>query len=144
MQIRMVRDQLNKAKGNYGALAGTLSAGPGGAMLPTEGGVLFDKSIDSLRGGITAITRVPGVGAMSDYETRLDQAKFPSRNLYESAGNQQLQSLDDMLNALEVGYADMLGEEIQQPSAPAAQAAPAAPTAAPKRRRFDAQGREVQ
>jgi hypothetical protein len=47
------------------------------------------------------LTRVPGIGAMSDFETRLDQAKFPTRNNYESVGEQQLQALEARVAALD-------------------------------------------
>jgi hypothetical protein len=123
-QIKIARRQLTQAKEKYAELKDTLSAGPGGGLLPTPKGQAFDKAIDSMRGSITALTRVPGVGAMSDFETRLDQAKFPSRNLYEEVGAQQLQALDDLIGALEQGYSEMTG------AAPAEEAPTAAPAAA--------------
>jgi hypothetical protein len=118
-QIKIARNQLENAKTRYAALKNTVSAGPGGGLLPTPEGQAFDKAIDSMRGSITALTRVPGVGAMSDFETRLDQAKFPTRNLYEQVGSQQLQALDDLIGALEQGYSEMLGNAPATPTNPA-------------------------
>ena len=108
-QVQIARNQLNTAKQRFEALRNTFSAGPGGNLLPTPEGKAFDAAIDSMRGSITALTRVPGVGAMSDYETRLDQAKFPTRGKYEEVAAQQLQALEDLLNTIEGGYSELLG-----------------------------------
>jgi hypothetical protein len=92
-----------------------VSAGAfGQGRLPTERGKAFDAAVDQMRSTLTALTRVPGVGAMSDYETRLDQAKFPSRQNYESVTAQQIDAIDGMLNAIESGYTDLLGGQSQQ------------------------------
>jgi hypothetical protein len=134
-QISAARQQLALAKEKLSGLQGTLSQGIGGKYLPTESGKAFDAAIDSMRGSITAITRVPGVGAMSDFETRLDQAKFPDRNEYEAVAAQKLKSLEDLLNGLDQGYQGMLGFEnpaaqqqpaMQAPSRPSLKSAPAA------------------
>jgi cation transport regulator ChaB len=108
-QVSVARRQLQDAKQKYAALKGSLAAGPGGGLLPTPGGKAYDAAIDTMRSSISALTRVPGVGAMSDYETRLDQAKFPTRNNYEEVGAQQLQALEDQLNTIEQNYREMLG-----------------------------------
>lgn len=108
-QVSVARRQLKDAKAKYAALKGTLSAGPGGNLLPTPKGKAYDAAIDTMRSSISALTRVPGVGAMSDYETRLDQAKFPTRGNYEEVGEQQLQALEDQLNTIEENYRQMLG-----------------------------------
>jgi hypothetical protein len=60
---------------------------------------------------------VPGVGAMSDYETKLDQSKFPNRNEYESVTLDTLQNLEDQLALIETGYRDLLtGGNTSQPA----------------------------
>lgn len=45
----------------------------------TEKGGPFEAAVDNIRSSITAMRRVPGVGAQSDYETKLDQAPLPDR-----------------------------------------------------------------
>lgn len=114
-QVQIARNQLNTAKQRFEALRNTFSAGPGGNLLPTPEGKAFDAAIDSMRGSITALTRVPGVGAMSDYETRLDQAKFPTRGKYEEVAEQQLLALEELLNTIEGGYSELLGAKPGSP-----------------------------
>jgi hypothetical protein len=131
-QVKVARNQLNEAKRRYAALKDSFSAGPGGQFIPTPAGKAFDAAVDSMRGSITALTRVPGVGAMSDYETRLDQSKFPSRGNYEQVGEQQLQALEQLLNTIEAGYSELLGGK-QAPS-----------QEAPTRRKFNPQTGKIE
>jgi hypothetical protein len=126
--IKIARNQLNKILEAY--KAGTSGAGPnafGGAQgwMPTQAGKRFDAAVDQMRSTLTALTRVPGVGAMSDYETKLDQAKFPSRTDYESVTAEKIRGIEDMLAAIETGYTDLLSGGASQP----ASAAPTAPQA---------------
>jgi DNA-binding TFAR19-related protein (PDSD5 family) len=113
--VQLARQQLEAIRQRFGDLKGSVSAGAfGQGRLPTERGKAFDAAVDQMRSTLTALTRVPGVGAMSDYETRLDQAKFPSRQNYESVTAQQIDAIDGMLNAIESGYTDLLGGQSQQ------------------------------
>lgn len=117
--VNLARQQLNAIRQRFGDLKGSMSAGAfGQGKLPTERGRAFDAAVDQMRSTLTALTRVPGVGAMSDYETRLDQAKFPSRENYESVTAQQIDAIDGMLNAIESGYTDLLGGQQDAPAAP--------------------------
>jgi hypothetical protein len=121
--VKVARNQLQKIKAAYeGGIAGVGPNAFGGAQgwMPTQAGKKFDAAVDQMRSTLTALTRVPGVGAMSDYETRLDQAKFPSRTDYESVTAEKIQGIDDMLNAIESGYSDLLsgGATQQQPPQP--------------------------
>jgi hypothetical protein len=120
--IRVARKQLadiKKAFDEGRAVTGPNSFGPGQGMLPTERGKKFDAAVDRMRSTLTALTRVPGVGAMSDYETKLDQGKFPNRNAYESVTTEQIQGIEDLLSTIESGYAGLLSGE--SPSQDAAQ-----------------------
>jgi hypothetical protein len=125
-QIAVAKRQIANARQKFEALRGSFSAGPGGSLLPTPSGKAFDAAIDGMRGSVTAITRVPGVGAMSDYETRLDQSKFPTRGDYEDVIDQKLTQLETLFSGLEEGYTGLLG------GSDMAAPAPAAPTGAPK------------
>jgi hypothetical protein len=131
--VSLARQQLNRIRDEFegkadpktgqrtGGIKGTMSAGAfGQGRVPSEGGRKFDAAVNQMRSTLTALTRVPGVGAMSDYETKLDQSKFPTRNDYESVTEQQLGDLDNMLNAIETGYKDLLSGS-QQPGAQQAQ-----------------------
>jgi hypothetical protein len=121
MTVKLARQQLNEIRKRFQGIQGGMSAGPlGQGYLPTEGGRSFDAAVDQMRSTLTALTRTPGVGAMSDYETRLDQAKFPSRQNYESVTQQQIDAIDNQLNLIERGYSHLLGgtqptEETQEP-----------------------------
>lgn len=107
--VSVARRQLANIRTRFAGIRNSASAGPfGQGKIPTEGGRAFDRAVDQMRSTLTALTRVPGVGAMSDYETKLDQAKFPTRNEYESVTEQQIADLDNMLNAIEAGYRDLL------------------------------------
>jgi hypothetical protein len=107
--VKLARQQLNSIRERFEPLKNSVSAGPfGQGKAPTESGRSFDRAVDQMRSTLTALTRVPGVGAMSDYETKLDQSKFPTRDEYESVTQQQIADLDNMLNAIESGYGDLL------------------------------------
>lgn len=109
--VKLARQQLNDIKAKFAPLKGSMSAGPFGfGKIPSEAGNAFDASVNRMRSTLTSLTRVPGVGAMSDYETRLDQAKFPNRNEYESVTEDSLNQLDAMLNAVETGYSDLISQ----------------------------------
>jgi hypothetical protein len=118
-QLKVAKQQIANARERFDKIKDTLEAGPGGqGLAPSELGRQFDKSIDQLRGSITAITRVPGVGSMSDYESKLDQGKFPSRREYESVTEQQLNDLEQQLSTIEGGYKELLGSPAQSQQAP--------------------------
>lgn len=128
-QIQLAKRQLALVRQKFDALKGTFSSGLGGNYIPSEAGKQADAAVNSMRDTLTAITRVPGIGAMSDYETRLQQAKFPDRGQYESVSEQQIQSVQDTLDLLETGYRDLLsggGNAVPAASESAPAEAPAA------------------
>lgn len=137
--ISLARKQLAQAKKNFEAIRNTFSAGPGAdKVMYTQAGKVFDKSVDTMRGTISGLTRTPGVGAMSDYETKLDQAKMPNRGEYEAATAEQIAGLELLLNEMEAGYRELLG------GAPSAAPPSAGGGGAPAARiRFDAQGNRI-
>jgi hypothetical protein len=113
-QINVAKQQLANARAKLLAAPSSEVGGPVAGGLATVGvfpkGQEYQAAIDGMRGSITAITRTPGVGAMSDYETRLDQSKFP--NFWfdrEKTMEQKLQQLEDLLNTMEAGYSEMVG-----------------------------------
>lgn len=124
--VQLARNQLNAIKEAFQTGRGGMGPnafGPGQGMLPTQAGKMFDSRVDQMRSTLTALTRVPGVGAMSDYETELDQSKFPKRDDYETVTADKLQQLDNMLALIENGYTDLLsGGATQQPEQPTAPA----------------------
>jgi hypothetical protein len=128
--VKLARQQLNRVKEAFAqgrSGAGPNAFGPGQGMLPTKAGKLFDARINQMRSTLTALTRVPGVGAMSDYETKLDQAKFPERNTWETVTEDQITGLEDMLSLIETGYTDLMNGGNQSASEAPAQAASGQP-----------------
>jgi hypothetical protein len=120
-QIKVARQQLQNVRDKFEKIRGTLQAGKGQGWVPSEAGEAFDKAVNSMKGSLTAITRVPGVGSMSDYESRIDQSKFPQRGDYESVTDDQIAQLDELLNTIESGYTDLMGGSQQQPAQAPAQ-----------------------
>ena len=108
--VSIARKQLANIQKAFDAIKNSTSAGPGGqGRLPTPSGRAFDRAVDQMRSTLTSLTRVPGVGAMSDYETKLDQAKFPDRKEYEQVTQQQISDLGQLLDGIESGYSDLMG-----------------------------------
>lgn len=120
--LNTARQQLADVKAKWQKLKGGAAAGPMGlGKLPTPAGNAFDAAVNAMRDTVTSLTRVPGVGAMSDFETRLAMGKFPDRNNYEEVTEQQIGQLEQLLNSLESGYSEMAGTKPASsgPKAPA-------------------------
>lgn len=77
----------------------------------------FDKAVGALSPLIRQLTRVPGEGAMSDYESRLAELTLPSRRSTKEGRQEVIASMKDLLRITRAGYRELLGE--------AASAAPA-------------------
>lgn len=123
--VKIARQQLQNIKDRFAAIQNSASAGPLTGRLPTPKGRAFDAAVGQMRSTLTSLTRVPGVGAMSDYETKLDQQKFPNRNDYENVTAEQIAGIEQLLDGIESGYTDLIGGGAQTPAA-APQQAPAA------------------
>lgn len=109
--VSLARQQLNKVKENYAKIKGTMSAGAGQGWIPTPSGQAYDAAVASLRPTFIGLTRTPGIGAMSDFETRLSLAPLPDRSggKYETTMQEQIDNLDTLITALENGYKEIGG-----------------------------------
>ncbi len=116
-QIKSARQQLLAARQAFDRLKGSFSAGLGGQYLPTPEGQAFDRAIANLAPLLTAVTRVPGIGAMSDYESRLQNASLPSRGTYEDVTVQQFEDLARLFDTVEQGYTELLSGGQAAPNA---------------------------
>lgn len=125
-QLATVKAAFEKGIGGEGGI--TNAFGPVQGMAATQQGKSFDAAVDQMRSTLTALTRTPGVGSMSDYETKLDQGKFPSRGDYESVTAQKIQGLEDMLALIENGYNGLISGGTTQPEAPVGSGGPAVGT----------------
>jgi hypothetical protein len=131
--IKVARQQLARIKAAYekgisGEGGITNAFGPGQGYIATRQGKSFDAAVDQMRSTLTALTRTPGVGAMSDYETKLDQSKFPKRTEYETVTAEKIQGIDDLLGAIEQGYTGLLSGGAGQAEQPQTPSAPQQPT----------------
>ena len=108
--IQSAKQQLQEIKNAREKLRGAWSMGGPGGLMPTEAGSNFDGAVDSFRSTVEGLTRTPGIGAQSDFEARLNQAKLPSRKEYESTADQKIKSLENLINGLEQGYGDLLND----------------------------------
>lgn len=108
--LNAIDNQLNRveaalAKAKYrGPVAGRL---PGGLSGPDSAA---DAAIRQLAPLVRQLTRVPGEGAMSDYESRLAEAGQPSRSQTAEGLQETLAGYRDLINATRSGYQDLVGE----------------------------------
>lgn len=107
--VQILREQLADIREKWKPLKDSFSAGKYQGWWPSETGSNFDKAVAAARGTIRQLTRVPGEGSMSDWEGKLDQAKLPDRNDYESSTEQSMDQLEKLLNGYERTTSDMLG-----------------------------------
>lgn len=110
-----IASQVARVKQLAGEMAqeGTLARGALGGLVPgaVAGGKAerFDKAMGMLRKSILTLTRVPGVGSMSDYESRLDEQAIPSRWGSDEGRAEALQNIESLVGSLNSGYKEMLG-----------------------------------
>lgn len=108
--LTALENQLNRveraaARAKYrGPVAGRL---PGGISNPDSA---TDAAIRQLAPLVRQLTRVPGEGAMSDYEARLAEAGQPSRAQTSEAFQESMQGYRDLIRQTRSGYQDVLGE----------------------------------
>lgn len=138
--ISALRTQLDKVKKANKDLEGTWSAGPlGQGRMPTEKGEAFDKAVALLAPFARQLTRTPGEGSMSDYESRLAQLALPDRTSREANIARQIQDWEDLISVLESGYTDLEAQEAEPtppPDAPPPANSPGGRTPKPLRNIF--------
>lgn len=129
--VQVLRMQLANLKEERDKL-GTYSQGIIAGRNPlSEAGSNYDKALAALQTTIRQLTRTPGEGAMSDYESRMAQAQLPSRADFPSSIDQGISQIEDLANVLETGYSGMLGGDSPTTAPP-----PPAPPA-PVRLKYD-------
>lgn len=102
--LKTARQQLQKVKDAANVAKASMMSGKGRGWIPTKENAAFEKAVAALKPTITSMTRVPGVGAMSDFETRLAMAPFPEPGEYGEVNDQAIQALEDLINQTESGY----------------------------------------
>ncbi|RKJ96632.1 hypothetical protein [Alicycliphilus denitrificans] len=96
--LKAARAKLGMA--DYGIVTGRQSV--------TDTARAYDAALAAIQPTVRQLTRTPGEGAMSDYETRLQQGQLPGRVDPLHVIDQKITQLDDLSNMIEQGYAGML------------------------------------
>jgi len=69
----------------------------------------FEKSVRLLASLIRQLTRTPGEGAMSDYESRLAELTLPSRTDTPEGRRESLAGIRELISNVRAGYEEFLG-----------------------------------
>ena len=86
----------------------------------------YDRGVSAIMDTITTLTRVPGLGAQSDYEARLKAATLPERTATAQGRAQSLNDLRMLVRDMRAEYATWL----KQFGGPGGRNAPASSTGA--------------
>lgn len=119
-----VRAQYERVRTLYDEMVqeGTLARGGVGGLVPgaLAGGKAeaFDKAAGALRKSILSLTRIPGVGSMSNYETVLDEQALPTRWGSDEGRLEALNGIGTVLDSYEQGYKEMLGNPAARAATP--------------------------
>ncbi|MDH2239066.1 hypothetical protein N5K27_22415 [Pigmentiphaga sp. GD03639] len=123
--LRQQIENLKSQRENLGIASEGLVAGRNPL---SEAGRNYDAALSALQTTVRQLTRTPGEGAMSDYESRLAMAQLPSRADFASARDLKIQQLEDLADTIERGYSGLVGSS---GGSRAAAAAPAQPSRQP-------------
>lgn len=107
LAIQVLRKQLANLQKAFDETKG-LQAGPLTGKLPTPDNRKFEAAKAALYTTVRQLSRTPGEGSMSDYESRLSTAQLPDLGDYESATQQKIDQLADLANTIEQGYTGMI------------------------------------
>lgn len=104
--LRKQLDNLKAARANLGSMDYGVIAGRQGV---TDSARAYDGALAALQSTVRQLTRTPGEGAMSDFESRIAMAQLPGRVDPSGVIDQKISQLEDLANTVEKGYSDMLG-----------------------------------
>lgn len=102
-QIKRLEDIERKGVAFTGPVAGYIPGSLSGSANT------YDKALANLRSLVRQVTRTPGEGAMSDFETRLANAILPERTDTPEGRAEALAGLRQLSTTLRSGYSEMLG-----------------------------------
>lgn len=101
-----IENQLSNAEAAFEPLKGSWSAGGGGqGRIPTEEGKRFDAAVAQLSPLMRQLTRVPGEGAVSDYETQLLERAALNRGDYEKTTAEKFKNAKQLIDEMRKAHA---------------------------------------
>ena len=103
--LRKQLDNLKAARANLGSMDYGVIAG---RQAVTDSARAYDGALAALQSTVRQLTRTPGEGAMSDFESRIAMAQLPGRVDPSGVIDQKITQLEDLANIVEQGYSDML------------------------------------
>lgn len=106
--VAILRKQLDNLKAARANLGGASEGIVMGRNPVSESGSNYDAALAALQSTIRQLTRTPGEGAMSDYESRIAQQQLPQRADYGSSIDQKIAQIEDLANVIESGYSGMI------------------------------------
>lgn len=119
--LRAIKGQIARVvaateKLEKGGFAGPLWGNiPGTGSLDNESAA-YDKAIAGLSSLVRQLTRTPGEGAMSDYESRLGQAILPKRTDNKAARDEAMATIQELVANVSAGYEDLLSSSTAAPA----------------------------
>lgn len=111
-QLDRMKEEWNKSQRNKG-LSSVWEYNPFNAD-----NKVFDKTIDGFRSTMRKITKTPGEGSISDYETKLQQLELPDRWSFDEANLESFRNIEDRISSTMRMYEEVLGLPPQLPKAP--------------------------
>jgi hypothetical protein len=105
--LQTAKRQLQDVRKAFDGIKNAKLSGKGRGWVPTKENDSFTKSVEALKPTITALTRVPGIGSMSDFETRIAMAPYPNTGEYPEVNEKAIKALEDLINETETGYKGM-------------------------------------
>lgn len=95
--IKKASAVIDKGIGPWGADGGPIE---GRALMLTEEAQMLDQAVNDAFQHVMALTRIPGVGAQSDWEGRLQMIPLPSINQHPNVRKQAIASLESLVNEI--------------------------------------------
>lgn len=114
--VDILRTQLENLKKARAGLGGMDYGVVAGRQSVTDSARAYDGALAALQSTVRQLTRTPGEGAMSDFESRLAMAQLPGRVDPASVIDQKITQLEDLANIVERGYTDMLSRGRRAPA----------------------------
>lgn len=115
VSLSAISNQLDRVEQAYSEARAKGYVGPGWGNVPFSGAfndesAKLDKAIAQVQPLIRSLTRTPGEGSMSDYESKLAASTLPTRQDNEAGFKEALTGLRELIGITKSGYSEMMGQ----------------------------------